>query len=85
MSKRPRETGSSNTKRGDEAMGLRRFVSLERQRAWLDCMVDLFDFGSRAENLEHRFKYAARFEKLSRRPQAKDVLAILGHYGRNST
>lgn len=63
--------------------GLRRFVDLERQRAWLDGEIDLYDSGERVENLEHRFKYAARFEKLSRRPQAEDVLEILGRYGRS--
>ena len=30
-----------------------------------------------------RFKYAARFEKLLRRPQAEAVLDILGRYGRS--
>lgn len=62
--------------------GLRQFVSLDRQRAWLDGEADLFDSGARSENLEHRFKYAARFEKLLRRPQAEEVLEILRRYGR---
>ncbi|HEY0623503.1 hypothetical protein [Sphingomonas sp.] len=63
--------------------GLRQFVTQEQQRAWLDGELDLFDFGTtRSENIEHRFNYAARFEKLLRRPQAEDVLEILGRYGR---
>ena len=33
------------------------------------------------QSLEQRFKYAARFEKLLRRPQAPDVLDILRLYG----
>lgn len=33
------------------------------------------------QSLELRFKYAGRFEKLLRRPQAEDVLEILGGYG----
>ena len=34
------------------------------------------------QSLELRFKYAGRFEKLLRKPQADDVLEILGRYGR---
>jgi hypothetical protein len=34
-----------------------------------------------SEDLEQRFKYAARFEKLLRRPQAQEVLDILRLYG----
>jgi len=62
--------------------GLRQFVSLELQRDWIEGELDLFDSGERSENFEHRFKYATRFEKLLRRPQAGAVLEILGHYGR---
>ena len=39
------------------------------------------DAAEREESLELRFKYAARFEKLLRRPQADDVLDILRIYG----
>ena len=42
----------------------------------------LRDADERPESLELRFKYAARFEKLMRRPQAPEVLEILGRYGR---
>ncbi|PJI87817.1 hypothetical protein DAH55_02180 [Sphingomonas koreensis] len=64
------------------AIGLRRFVSPEQQFDWLEGGLDLFDSGARSEELEQRFKYAARFEKLRRRPQAEVVLDILGRYGR---
>lgn len=73
----------SNMKADHDLKGLRRFVGFDTQRAWLAGEIDLYDSGERSENLEHRFKYAARFEKLSRRPQAEDVLEILGRYGRS--
>jgi hypothetical protein len=59
--------------------GLRQFLDPEQQQAWLDGEAIPPD-GDRSESLEQRFKYAARFEKLLRRPQAQDVLAILGLY-----
>ncbi len=43
----------------------------------------LRDTDERAESPELRLKYVPRFEKLLRRPQAKDVLAILQRYGRD--
>jgi hypothetical protein len=63
--------------------GVRQFVDLEQQRDWIEGKADLPDAGERSESLEHRFKYAARFEKLLRRPQAKEVLEILALYGPN--
>jgi len=63
------------------AKGLRQFLSAEQQRDWLEGEVTLPDGPERFESLEHRFKYAARFEKLLRRPQAEDVLDILRLYG----
>jgi hypothetical protein len=64
--------------------GLRRFLTDEQQRAWLDGEAGLAD-GERPDSfeqqaLEQRFKYAARFEKLLKRPQAQDVLDILRTY-----
>jgi len=41
------------------------------------------DADTRSEALEQRFKYVARFEKLLRRPQAPQVLELLGLYGRS--
>jgi hypothetical protein len=61
--------------------GLRQFVDAEQQRAWLEGGAILPDVAEREESLEQRFKYAARFEKLLRRPQAEDVLDILRLYG----
>jgi hypothetical protein len=61
--------------------GLRKFLTSEQQSAWLEGETDPPDAASRTESLEHRFKYTARFEKLLRRPQAKDVLDILRLYG----
>lgn len=63
------------------AKGLRQFVDLEQQQGWLDGETVLTDADERTESLEHRFKYAARFEKLLRRAQAQEVLAILALYG----
>ena len=59
------------------AKGLRQFLSLEQQHSWLDGEASLIDSEDRSEFLEQRFNYAARFEKLLRRPQAEDVLDIL--------
>lgn len=65
------------------ATGLRQFLNPEQQRDWLDGKSPLPDADERAESFEQRFKYAARFQKLLRRPQAQDVLAILGLYGKD--
>lgn len=43
----------------------------------------LRDTGERAQSLELRLKYVARYEKLLRRPQAQEVLEILRRYGRD--
>jgi hypothetical protein len=43
----------------------------------------LRDTGKRADSPELRLKYVPRFEKLLRRPQAREVLEILGRYGRD--
>jgi hypothetical protein len=64
---------------GDNFRGLRQFLNPERQRAWMEGGTKLPD-AKRSESLEQRFKYAARLEKLLRRPQAEDVLDILRLY-----
>jgi hypothetical protein len=61
--------------------GLRQFLTPEQQDAWLEGEETPRDADERSESLEQRFKYAARFEKLLRRPQADDVLEILKIYG----
>ena len=43
----------------------------------------LRDTEERADSPELRLKYVARFEKLLRRPQAREVLEILRRYGRD--
>ena len=45
--------------------------------------TSLRDAGERSESPELRLKYVPRFEKLLRRPQAQEVLEILGRYGRD--
>ncbi|AFL49060.1 hypothetical protein ABIE78_005176 [Sinorhizobium fredii] len=63
--------------------GVRQFLDLEQQRDWIEGKADFPDAGDRSECLEQRFKYVARFEKLLCRPQAREVLEILGLYGPN--
>ena len=43
----------------------------------------LRDAGERAECLELRLRYVARYEKLRRWPQAREVLEVLRRYGRD--
>lgn len=61
--------------------GLRQFLDLGQQRAWIEGEASLPDADERPAELEQRFKYVARFEKLLRRPQAQEVLEILRIYG----
>jgi hypothetical protein len=62
--------------------GLRQFLDPGQQRAWLEGETDLhnLDAAERDESLEQRFKYAARFQKLLKRPQAEEVLDVLRLY-----
>jgi hypothetical protein len=62
------------------AKGLRQFLDDEQQSDWLEGKAVPPDAEERPESFEHRFKYAARFEKLLRRPQAQEVLEILRLY-----
>ena len=55
-------------------------MSNDQQHAWLEGSSGLADSPTRTESLEQRLKYAARLEKLLRRPQAEDVLDILRRY-----
>jgi hypothetical protein len=61
--------------------GLRQFLDAEQQQAWLHGEPLPPDADERDQSLELRFKYADRFEKLRRRPQAGDVLDIVRLYG----
>lgn len=61
------------------AKGLLQFLDPQQQRDWLEGKATR-DAKERQESLEQRFKYIARFEKLLRGPQARDVLEILRIY-----
>ena len=63
--------------------GLRQFLDPEQQLAWLEGKTNLADADERSESLELRFRYVTRFEKLLRRPQAQEVLELLGLYGQS--
>ena len=63
--------------------GLRQFLDPEQQRAWLEGGPVPPDADERSESLEQRFKYVDRFQKLLRRPQTEEVLAILRLYAEN--
>jgi hypothetical protein len=58
-------------------------MDLEQQRDWLEGRASPPDTDDRPDDLEQRFKYAARLEKLLRRPQAQEVLELLRRYGRD--
>ncbi|MBA3667023.1 MAG: hypothetical protein H0W65_04800 [Sphingomonas sp.] len=75
----------SSPDRGD-VKGLRQFLSPEQQHSWMEGETALPDERRESleqQSLEQRFKYAARFEKLLRKPQAGDVLDILRRYAEN--
>ena len=76
---------NSSVRSGDGrgVKGLGQFLRPEQQSDWLEAKTTLPDIEDRLESLEHRFKYAVRFEKLLRRPQAQEVLEILSLYGRD--
>jgi hypothetical protein len=76
-----RPAASDHSSNCGRAKGLRQFLEPEQQHAWLESEIAPLDADERSESLEHRFKYAARFEKLLRRPQAPEVLDILRLYG----
>jgi hypothetical protein len=69
--------------RRSSTTGLRRFLDLQQQRDWMQGKTTPRDADERSEALDLRLKYVARFEKLLRRPQAQEVLAILRRYGRD--
>jgi hypothetical protein len=64
-----------------ELKGLQQFLDFEQQRAWMDGEATPADADERSESLEQRFKYAGRFQKLLRRPQAEAALDVLRLYG----
>lgn len=62
--------------------GLRQFLDIEHQAAWLEGRAEPADVGERDDSIEQRMKYAPRFQKLLRRPQASGLFEILELYGR---
>jgi hypothetical protein len=60
--------------------GLRQFLDDEQQLAWMDGAALEDADRLESDDLEQRFKYAGRLEKLLKRPQAPDVLEILRTY-----
>ena len=77
----PSVNAVQSSRRRGYIKGLRKFLDPEQQRAWLEGETNLADADERAESLEQRFKYAARFEKLLQKPQAQDILDLLRLYG----
>lgn len=71
-------------KSGQSPKGLRQFLDLEQQEAWLEGRAELTDAAERQDSIEQRLRYAARFQKLLRRPQAAELLEILALYGRTA-
>lgn len=71
-----------NKKASQSPKGLRQFLDLERQEAWLEGRAELADAEERQDSIEQRIKYAPRFQKLLRRPQAPGLFEILELYGR---
>ena len=70
-----------NKKSSRSAKGLRQFLDLEQQEEWLEGRGQLADAEERQDSIEQRMKYALRFQKLLRRPQAPELLEILELYG----
>jgi hypothetical protein len=77
------QRASNNPLHTRSAKGLLQFLDPRQQRDWLEGRADPADTSERAESLEQRFKYVARFEKLLRLPQAREVLDLLGSSGGN--
>lgn len=70
-----------NKKPSQNAKGLRQFLDLEQQDAWLAGREEFTDAEDREDAIEQRMKYALRFQKLLRRPQAPALFGILELYG----
>lgn len=71
-----------NKTSSQRAKGLRQFLDLEQQDEWLEQRLESSDTGHRQDSIEHRMKYALRFQKLVRRPQAPALFEVLELYGR---
>jgi hypothetical protein len=71
-----------NRKSSQSPKGLRLFLNLDQQQAWLEGRAEWADADERQDSIEQRMRYAPRFQKLLRRPQAPELLGILELYGR---
>ena len=71
-----------NRKSSQRPKGLRQFMNSDQQGAWLEGRAEVADAGERQDSIEQRMKYAPRFQKLLRRPQAPELFGILELYGR---
>src|SRR3546814_512435 len=71
-----------NNKSSQSPKGLRQFLNPDQQDAWLEGRAEWADAGERQDSIEQRMKYALRFQKLLRRPQAPELFGILDLYGR---
>lgn len=69
------------SKSSQAAKGLRQFLDLDQQEAWLEG-AGLDDACERPDSIEQRLRYAPRFQKLLHRLQAPALFEILEIYGR---
>lgn len=72
MNKKPRQSPK----------GLRQFLDPDQQDDWLEGRAEWTDAGERQDSIEQRMRFAPRFQKLLRRPQASELFDILELYGR---
>lgn len=71
-----------SSKSSQSPKGLRQFLDIGDQEAWLEGAAVPADADEREDSIEQRMRYAPRFEKLLRRPQAPALFDILELYGR---
>lgn len=71
-----------NRKSSQRPKGLRQFLNPGEQNDWLEGRTEPADAGERQDSIEQRIRYAPRFQKLLRRPQASELFQILQLYGR---
>ncbi|MBA3942363.1 MAG: hypothetical protein C0520_14245 [Sphingopyxis sp.] len=72
-----------NSKPNRGLKGLRQFLDPVQQAEWLEGRAEWPDAEERQDSIEQRIKYAPRFQKLLRRPQAPELLGILERYGQS--
>jgi len=72
-----------SSKSSQRPKGLRQFLDIGDQEAWLEGAAVPVDAEEREDSIELRMRYASRFQKLLRRPQAPALFDILELYGRS--